>query len=446
VITAVQNPTGDAPRKNTLIQVTEAKRWNVTYGFGFEAQTGNPGGSTQTNNNSSYSPEGRAGVSPRVSLDVSRINLRGTNDSLTLHSTYGLLEQIAVLTLQNPHFLGKDNFAAAISGGYTNIQNITTFASSTLQGDFRMTQKWKRTDTFIYDFLYRRVKVDPNSLRVSQDLIPLLSQPVRVGGPSLTWFHDTRQPNPLDAIKGTYFSVQTFLASSKFGSETDFWKLDGTNSTYYSLFKHRYTLARNTRIGYERAWGTNPNAGSAVCLGDLLMTNPTCNTVPLPERLYAGGATSHRGFGINAAGPRDLQTGYPVGGSAAFVNTTEFRMPPPTLPYVGDSVSFVLFHDMGNVFQNPKDMFPSFLRFRQPDRDTCREVVGVTIGHCSFNYFSHALGVGARYRTPVGPIRFDFSYNLNPPIYPVIDDYNGKLPYVGEGSHFNFFFSIGQSF
>ncbi len=445
VITAVQNPAGDAPRKNTLIQITEAKRWNVTYGFGFEAQTGNPGGTTQTNNNSSYSPEGRAGFSPRVSLDVSRINLKGTEDSITLHSTYGLLEQIAVLTLQNPHLFGAKNIAGSLSGGYTNIQNITTFASSTLQGDFRVTQKHKRADTIIYDMLYRRVRVDPNSLRVSADLIPLLSQPVRVAGPGVTWFHDTRQPNPLDATKGIYFTVQTFLASSKFGSETDFWKIDGTNSTYYSLFNHRYTLARNTRIGYEKSWGVNPNAGNSACVGNLLDTNPTCNTVPLPERLYAGGATSHRGFGINAAGPRDLQTGYPVGGSAALVNTFELRMPPPTLPYVGDSVSFVLFHDMGNVFQNPKDMFPSFLNFKQPDRNTCRDVSGTT-GTCSFNYFSHAVGLGARYRTPVGPIRVDFSYNLNPPIYPVIDDYNGKPPYVGQGNHFNFFFSIGQSF
>ena len=446
VITAVQNPAGDAPRKNVLIQVTEAKRWNVTYGFGFEAQTGNPGGTTQTNSNATYSPEGRASVSPRVSLDISRINLRGTEDSITLHSAYGLLEQIAVLTFQNPHPFGSKNFATLLSGGYSNIQNITTFASSTLQGDYRVTQRWRRTDTFIYEFLFRRVKVDPNSLRVAPDLIPLLSQPVRVGGPGVTWFHDTRQPNPLDAIKGTYSTLQFFVASSKFGSETDFWKLDGSNSTYYQLFHRRYILARNTRIGYEHPSGVNPNAGSEVCVGDLLTTNPTCNAVPLPERLYAGGATSHRGFGINAAGPRDLQTGYPVGGSAAFVNSLELRMPPPTLPYVGDSVSFVLFHDMGNVFQNPSDMFPSFLRFHQPDRDTCRVVTGVTIGTCSFNYFSHALGLGARYRTPVGPIRFDFSYNLNPPIYPVIQDYNGKPPYVGQGNHFNFFFSIGQSF
>lgn len=39
---AVQNPTGEALRKNVLVQVTEAKRWDVTYGFGFEAQTGTP--------------------------------------------------------------------------------------------------------------------------------------------------------------------------------------------------------------------------------------------------------------------------------------------------------------------------------------------------------------------------------------------------------------------
>jgi outer membrane protein assembly factor BamA len=444
VITAVQNPAGNAPRKNALVQVTEAKRWNVTYGFGFEAQTGNPGGTNQTNGVGSYSPEGRTGVSPRVSLDVSRINLRGTEDSVSLHSTYGLLEQTAVVTLQNPHFMNKPNFAASISGGYSNLQNITTFAASTLHFDFRITEKWRRADTFIYDFLYRRVKVDQNSLQISPELIPLLSQPVRVGGPSLTWFHDTRQPNPLNADRGLYASLQAFYASSRFGSQTGFVKLDGTTSTYYRLFHKRYTLARNTRIGWEDAQGENPNAGNVVCQGVLRTTNPTCNPVPLPERLYAGGANSHRGFGINAAGPRDLQTGFPVGGTAALVNTVELRMPPPTLPYVGDSISLVLFHDMGNVFQNPEDMFPSFLRFHQPNRETCRIITGVTIGECSFNYFSHALGLGARYRTPVGPIRVDFSYNLNPPIYPIIT--GNDAPKVGEGSHFNFFFSIGQSF
>jgi len=456
VVATVQNPAGDAPEKNVLIQLTEAKRWNVTYGFGIEAQTGTPTSGTISEasciqlhlNPCNVTQEGKAAVSPRVTLDVSRINLRGTDDSLTLHSAYGLLEQVAILTLQNPHFLGNPKWAGAISGGYSNVQDITTFASSTLQGDFRLTQKPQRKDTFIYDFQYRRVKVDPNSLQVSADLIPLLSQPVRVGGPGITWFHDTRSPSPLDAVKGTYSTIQMFLASSKFGSQTDFWKVDGSNATYYRFGHGKYVLARNTRIGYERAWGANPNVGNSACAGILLTTNPSCSAIPLPERLYAGGANSLRGFGINAAGPRDLQTGYPVGGTAAFVNTIELRMPAPTLPYVGNSVSFVLFHDMGNVFQNPGDMFPSILHLTQPDKQTCENTSG-EVGTCNFNYFSHDVGLGARYKTPVGPIRLDFSYNLNPPIYPVIfvfSDSNHTTPYVGAAGHFNFFFSIGQSF
>lgn len=459
VVAAVQNPTGDAPEKNVLVQLTEAKRWDVTYGFGFEAQTGTPQrgqisdaskiqlGLPLTQN---FGQNGKKGVSPRVSVDVSRINFRGTQQSLTLHGTYGLLEKVATLSFQNPNLLGNPNLSAQISGGYTNVQNISTFAASTLQGDFRVTQKVKRTDTFIYDFQYRRVAVDPNSLQVSANLIPLLSQPVRVGGPGVTWFHDRRAPSPLDATKGWYASVQEFLASSKFGSQTDFNKIDGTYSSYYSWGKtnRRYTFARNTRIGFETAFGANPNVSSdptSSCYRELLTTNASCSSVPLPERLYAGGASSHRGFAINGAGPRDLQTGYPVGGQAVFVNSLELRLPAPVLPVVGSSVNFVIFHDMGNVFQHPSDLFPSFGRFHQPNSDTCKIVSG-KFGNCDFNYFSHAVGLGARYNTPVGPIRADFSYNLNPPIYPVIYDFNNSLPNVGQASHFNFFFSIGQSF
>jgi outer membrane protein insertion porin family len=455
VVAAVQNPAGDAPQKNVVLQLTEAKRWNVTYGFGFEAALGTPQTGTISEASciqlgltypcNQLSPDGKPGVSPRVSLDVSRINLRGSEDSLTLHTTYGLLEQVATLTLQNPHLRGSKNFSAAISGGYSNVQDITTFQASTLQGDFRITEKFRRRDTFIYDFLYRRVKVNPNSLQVSADLIPLLSQPVRVGGPSVTWFHDTRSPGPLNAVKGQYSTIQGFVASSKFGSQTDFWKLDGTNSTYYQLGKLKYVFARETRIGYERAQGANPNVGNSACAGVLLTTNPSCNSIPLPERLYAGGANSHRGFPINGAGPRDLQTGFPVGGSAAFVNTFELRLPPQTLPLVGNNVNFVIFHDMGNVFQNAKDMFPSFTRFHQPDKGTCANVSGI-IGTCNFNYFSHAVGLGARYKTPVGPIRVDFSYNLNPPVFPIIYDFNNNPPHESQASHFNFFFSIGESF
>jgi outer membrane protein assembly factor BamA len=464
---AVQNPDGDNLRKNVLLQLTEARRWDVTYGFGFEAETGTPQEGVINpasaillglSPSATYSQNGKTGVSPRIALDVSRIDLRGTDNSLTLHSTYGLLEEVANLTFQNPHFFGKPNLTTSVSGGYSNVQNISTFQASTLQGDYRITEKVRRADTIIYNFEFRRVAVNPATLQVSANLIPLLSQPVRVGGPGLTWFHDTRDPSPLDAQRGSYTSVQEFFASSKFGSEANFNRADVTNSTYYVFGKHKYVLARNTRMGFETTFGINPNVGSASCVTNyqpavpagsaavnLLETNPSCNAVPLPERLYAGGATSHRGFGINDAGPRDLQTGYPVGGNAVFVNTTELRLPAPTLPFVGDSLSFVVFHDMGNAFTHISDMFPSFTHYHQPDQSTCANVSN-SFGTCNFNYYSHAVGLGARYKTAVGPIRVDFSWNLNPPVYPVIYDFNGAAPYEGQASHFNFFFSIGQAF
>ncbi len=454
-VVAVQNPEGLADRKNVLVQLTEAKRWDVTYGAGFEAQTSTPQTNCRAQQSlggvgSACTPSGNAGTSFRVSADVTRINLFGTDQSFTVHATYGLLERVATATLNTPKFLGRPNFSTQVSGGYSNVQNISTFKASTLQALFRLTQKIPKTDTLIYDFTYRRVSVDQDSLQVTANLIPLLSQPVRVGGPGITWIHDTRAPSPLDAQKGMYFSITDFLANGAFGSQTDFNKVDATFSTYYTWGKKRkYTFARNTRFGFEVASGPNPNAGIQGCEGILLTTNASCDAIPLPERLYAGGGTSHRGFGINDAGPRDLTTGFPVGGTAVFVNTFELRLPPPVLPLVGDSVSFVIFHDMGNAFLHLKDMGPSFGRFHQPNEQTCRQVTGfVTVGTCDFAYFSHAVGVGARYNTPVGPIRLDLSYNLNPPIYPVIDDYTQAVPthHVGQDPHFQFFFSIGQSF
>jgi outer membrane protein insertion porin family len=439
----IENPTGQEPFKTVLLQITEARRWDIQYGGGFEVQTGTVNGSNNSN------PNGTVGASPRVLLQVSRINLFGRDQSASLRGNYGLLEQRINLVYQYPHILGNRNFSFSVAGGYNNSQDVITYSASKLEGSLRLTEKFNgehellsKANTFIYQFVYRRVKVDKNSVQVPADDIPLLLEAVRVGGPSFTWIRDTRDA-PLDAHRGTYTSFQEFISSSIFDSEANFNQVDVSNSSYYSLNHNRFVLARNTRYGQERAYGA-----------------PQDEAIPLPERLYGGGGNSHRGFGINSAGPRDPQTGFPIGGAGVFVNSIELRMPPPTLPYLGNTLSFVLFHDMGNVFTNASDIWPSFLRFRQQDREGCRDLSGGTPmgpvtstgtqGTCTFNYFSHALGLGMRYHTPVGPVRVDFSWNLNPPIYPVTLDSTTNTPllkpYVGEGAHFNFFFSLGQSF
>lgn len=453
VNTAIQNPTGQQERKKVLLQLTEARRWDLSYGFGFEAQTGNPQRNCnyqqyqdilnqQNLTGTSCSENGKTGASPRVLFDITRSNLGGREQSLTLRTTYGLLEQRANLIYQAPRVFGGQNYGLTISGGYNNSQDITTYSSSRIEASMRVTRHFYNPDswlskanTFVYEFAYRRVKAF--NVNISPDQIPLLSRSVKVGGPGFTWIRDTRDA-PLDAHHGSYTSFQEFLSTAKFGSEANFNRLDMTNSTYYTYGRRQWVFARSTRFGYERSFGEHLQ-------------------IPLPERLYAGGGTSHRGFAMNAAGPRDPETGYPVGGAGAFINSLELRPPAPQLPLVGNSVGFVLFHDMGNVFRRSSDIWSSLLRIDQPHSETCKDLSNTVQGQntstgqegpCSFNYASHATGLGLRYRTPIGPVRVDFSYNLNPPIYPVIVDLSNlqSTKHVGRADHFNFFFSLGQSF
>ncbi len=446
VNTAIENPEGDETYKNVLLNLTEAKRWDINYGFGFEAQTGTPteGCLSVANrillgidNSYKCTPNGHAGASPRILFSISRINLRGTNQSITLKTNYGTLEQVALLTYQDPQLFNWPGFSLSLSGGYNNSAFISTYRAAVSSGSLRFSERVDKANSMIYSFSYRRVAVNPDTLQVSLSAIPLLAQPVRVGGPGVAWIRDTRD-DPLDAHRGSLTTVEQFLADGVFGSQANYNRIDLTNSTYYEFGRDHWVFARQTRYAQERAYGT----------GKQLL-------IPLPERLYAGGATSLRGFPLNSAGPRDPQTGYPVGGAGAFVNSFELRSPPPTLPYIGTDLSFVLFHDMGNIFQSSSDIWPSFFRVRQPHSQTCRDVSVPYTDYntpttCDFNNFSHDLGLGLRYRTPIGPIRADFSYNLNPPIYPVIYDYTTNSstpnPHVGQAGQFNFFFSIGQSF
>ena len=126
-----------------------------------------------------------------------------------------------------------------------------------------------------------------------------------------------------------------------------------------------------------------------------------------------------------------------------FINNVELRTPPLPFPYVGNNMSVVVFHDMGNVFTTPAAMAHNFLRFTQKNRDACLNPATTT---CDFDYISHAVGGGIRYRTPIGPISFDMGYNLNPPAFPITHPTDGSAPRSEILRHFNFFFNIGQTF
>ncbi len=423
---AVQNPDGREPSKDVLFNLQEAKRWTFRYGGGIEFATGN----IPTTNN----PQGSTGVSPNGVLEITRLNMFGRDQTLTMRARVGLLTRRGLIGYDAPRLFHREKWRFNATAFYDNTADVNTFTSERLDGTLQAEEKYSRRTTLFYRMSYQRVAVDPNSLVIDPTLIPLYSKPVRLAIPSFTYVRDTRD-NPIDSTKGTYNIVDLGLATSALGSEANFGKVLLQNSSYYR-FKKKWVFARNTQIGILHPYGTN-NFLSLPPSGTPLPTEAT--SVPLPELFFSGGGNSLRGFSINQAGPRDLQTGYAIGGQGLFINNLELRTPPVGLPYVGENLSFVLFHDMGNVFDTANHIISGMLRIHQPSIANCSSPSSTQ--PCNFSYNPQAIGMGVRYKTPVGPVRLDVGYNFNPTRYPIQEQDTTQTL-----RHINFYFSIGQTF
>ena len=422
---AVQNPDGQEPSKDVLFNLQEARRWTFRYGGGIEFATGN----IPTTNN----PQGSTGVSPNGVLEITRLNMFGRDQTLTLRGRLGLLTRRALIGYDAPRLFHREKWRFNVTAFYDNTADVNTFTSERLDGTVQAEEKYSRSTILLYRLSYQRVSVDPNSLVIDPTLIPLYSKPVLLAIPSFTYVRDTRD-NPIDSHKGSYNIADLGLATSALGSQANFGKVLVQNSTYYTFKKH-WVFARNTQIGILHPYGTN----NFLSLPPSGVLPSEATSVPLPELFFAGGSNSLRSFSINQAGPRDFQTGYPIGGQGLFVNNLEIRTPPVALPYVGDNLGFVFFHDMGNVFDTANHIISGMLRIHQPSIAACSPPGSLV--PCNFSYNPQAVGMGVRYKTPVGPVRFDVGYNFNPTRYPIQEQDT-----VQTLRHINFYFSIGQTF
>ncbi|MCU1383366.1 MAG: bamA 1 [Acidobacteria bacterium] len=144
---------------------------------------------------------------------------------------------------------------------------------------------------------------------------------------------------------------------------------------------------------------------SRVQIGNIRPASGDPGNVPFSKKYFLGGATSIRGWGRYEVSP--LVDGQPVGGNSMIAFSEELRAT------LRGNIGGVLFLDAGNVWAN------SF---------------GFTFGELRY-----AIGPGLRYQTPVGPIRFDFGYQLNPTPELIV---NGSP----QTRRYRLHFSIGQAF
>jgi outer membrane protein assembly complex protein YaeT len=414
---AIENPDGETDRKYVLFDIEEAARYSIAVGAG--AELGKIGGCETCFD----SPAGSAGFSPRVSFDVARNNLWGVGHSLSLRTRYSTINQRAVLTYTWPRFRNTPSLTLAFSLFYENSKDINTFSYKREEASVQLAQKYSKASTLFYRFTYRRVAVDNATLKINPLLIPSLSQPVRLGLLSVTWVQD-RRDDPVDTHRGMYNVVDVGLAENIFGSQKNFLRVLGRNSTYHALSR-KTVLARSTQFGEIYAFN---------------FTGDPFAAIPLPEHFFGGGDTSHRGFGYLQAGPRDLTTGFPLGGTMLFFNQTELRF-----PLIGDNIGGVLFHDAGNIYST---LSRFSLRQTQPNIQ-------------NFDYMVHAVGFGIRYKTPIGPFRVDLAYSINSPAF-IGFQASSQQDLINAGvnpcqtqpakcvlqnaGHFQYFFSIGQTF
>lgn len=398
---ALENPLGNTREKRVLYQMEEASRYSFNAGFG--AEFGRIGGS-QT---SLSSPAGAGAFAPRVSVGISRLNVFGVGHTVGVQSRFSTLQKRGLITYLAPQFQGREGLSLTLTALYDDSRNVRTFDSRRFEGALQFAQRFSRALSAQYRFVYRRVSL--SDIKIEPGLIPLFSQPVRVGLMALTVINDHRD-DPLNASRGIYSSLDVSLANKAFASEAAFGRILARNSSYHKVARD-LILSRNTTFGWIGNYGSTD--------------------IPLPERFFAGGAVSHRAFPENQAGPRDLSTGFPIGGRALLFNQTELRF-----PFIGNNIGAVVFHDAGNVYSAVSE-----ISFRAHQRD-----------RTDFDYMVHAVGVGVRYRTPIGPIRIDFAYGINSPEFRgyrgSINDLINNLgsPVDQRVNRFQFHFSLGQAF
>ncbi len=416
---AVQNADGATDHKFVLYDMEEASRWAITGGLG--AQIARIGGSTAANDLSN--PGGVTGFSPELQLDATRINFRGQGETLALRTRYSSFDKRAQITYLIPRFLNNNKRDLTITTLYDDSYDVRTFASKRQEASAQLTDRISKATTLFFRLTYRNVSV--SNLKIDPLLVPLLSASTKTGIVAANWVND-RRDDPTDAHRGIYNSLDLGLAGHFLGGSNNFVRVLGRNSTYTRIGE-KYILARQTSFGILPTYGGTPVTNAE---------DP--DPIPLSERFFGGGTDTLRAFPQNQAGPRDLLTGFPLGGSVLLFNNVELRF-----PLIGDNIGGVLFEDFGNIFDKPGDISFSF---HQPHPDDPTD----------FNYTVHAAGFGIRYKTPIGPVRLDLAYSINPPKY---YGYSGSFQdlvnctaagncvrELQQISHFQFFFSIGQTF
>src|SRR5206468_8631455 len=122
---------------------------------------------------------GSAGFSPRVSLDITRLNFLGTGQSLSFRSRLSTLQKRGNISYFLPRIFSLPRFDATFSVLYDDTHDVRTFQSKREEASAQIVQHVSKPITVFYRFNYRHV--DVSNLKIDPLLLPRIAQSVRVG-------------------------------------------------------------------------------------------------------------------------------------------------------------------------------------------------------------------------------------------------------------------------
>jgi len=292
----------------------------------------------------------------RGTAEFIRSNVFGTASQVSLVTQFSLIEKRGVISWEQPYFFGIP---------------MQTSMNAWLEGEDRKSFGFDRRGIslntvkplaggFLLLGTISLSRTKLTYLEIAESEVDRQLQPYSttlVSG-SMIW---DRRDDTFNPARGFFLSFVGEWAYPAFKTESDYLKGFLKCQYYYPVLTH-LNFSTTARLGLGRG------------------------RMPVPERFFAGGSNSFRGDTFDELGPKDPKTGMPTGGKAMLVVNLEMKF--PLFPILRD-LSGAVFYDIGQVFSKRKDF--------------------------SLFNFQGALGFGLRYRTPLGPVRFDLGWNLDDP-------------------------------
>jgi len=294
-------------------------------------------------------------LSPRGTIEFIRSNIFGSASQLSFVTQFSLKEKRGVVSWEQPYFFGL-SVQTALNAWLEREERVSygyDQRGTSFTGIKSLGKGWVSLTTLRWasTTLYF---LEIAESEVDRQFFPFSTTSI---SESLIW---DRRDDTFNPERGSFLSIVTEWAYPLFKVESDYLKSFVKYQQFFPVFTSmNFILTARFGLGMGR--------------------------MPIHERFFGGGSNSFRGEPFDRLGPLDPNSQMPVGGKAILIANFELRFPLfPSLP----NLSGAVFYDKGNIFYQRSD-------FR-------------------LGRLEDALGMGIRYRTPLGPVRLDFGWNLNP--------------------------------